>query len=432
MKIGKIYPLTLSILIFSACSTKNIKKEEKRENLNSKIKIEQTIRDKNGSTKDTKNSLGIKLKDKKSPKREIEVNTKRDSTKNSSSIKIEAKKDRKTPYSIKEEITKEPQEESIEEDYSYLQGDFSDNFLLMDFIDRMVLKHNFKPEELNRIFSKAKYFYIIPKKKNCTSTIVRNDGAWDRYRNCFIYEKNIQRGLEFWERYEDTLNRAEAKYGVPVKYILGILGVETGYGINFGKHKVIDVLTTKSMTGHRRSKFYTDELEKYLLITRDIGADPTELMGSTSGALGYSQFMPSSYIRFAVDFNGDGKIDLWDPEDAIGSIANYFAKNGWNPRIPKVAVRAKYKGNRFNRLKTGYKTRYSLSKLKKKYKIIPREKFVPYGKVSLIKLPRATYDELWLGSPNFRVITRYNHSTFYGMTVFQLGEILEKRRYGYY
>ncbi len=116
-----------------------------------------------------------------------------------------------------------------------------------------------------------------------------------------------------------------------------ILGVETAYGVNFGKYRVIDVLTTKSMTGHRRSKFYRDELEKYLLITRDIGADPTELMGSTSGALGYGQFIPSSYMRFAIDFNGDGKRDLWDAEDAIGSIANYFAENGWRGHIPKVA-----------------------------------------------------------------------------------------------
>ena len=396
MKIKKIYPLTLSLIIFSACSTKNIEKNSKEQNLTLKRQSYQSI------------NLNKKKKIKN-----------KDRTKQIKNIKKE-----KEPNPL---LNIKPKE-----DYSYLKGDFSDNFLLMDFIDKMVLEHNFKREELNRIFSEAKNFYLKPKIKNCTSTIIRVGGAWDRYRNCFIYEKNIQRGLEFWDKYEDALNRAEAKYGVPVKYILGILGVETGYGINFGKHRVIDVLTTRSMMGDRRADFYTDELEKYLLITRDIGIDPTELMGSTSGALGYGQFMPSSYIRFAVDFNGDGIKDLWNPEDAIGSIANYFAKNGWNRRIPKVAVRAKYKGNRFNRLKTGYKTRYSLSKLKRKYHIIPREKFVPYGKVSLIKLPRATYDELWLGSPNFRVITKYNHSTFYGMTVFQLGEELEKRRYGYY
>jgi membrane-bound lytic murein transglycosylase B len=392
MKIKKIYPITLSILLLSACSTKSIKKDTKRVDLGIKVDSYQAI-DLNRSNNIGKNVYNFQSEE-----------------------------------NINQNIT---QNDNIDNsDYSYLGGEFANNYLLMDFIDRMVVEHGFDKKYLNRIFSQAQYFYIIPKSKDCTSTIIKRGGAWDRYRDCFIYEDNIQRGLDFWEKYEDTLNRAEATYGVPVKYILAILGVETAYGVNFGKYRVIDVLTTKSMTGHRRSKFYTDELEKYLLITRDIGVDPTELMGSTSGALGYGQFMPSSYMRFAIDFNGDGKRDLWDAEDAIGSIANYFAENGWRANIPKVAVRAKYKGNRFNRLKTGYKTKYSLSRLKKRYHIIPREKFVPYGKVSLIKLPRATYDELWLGSPNFRVITRYNHSTFYGMTVFQLGEILEKRRYG--
>ena len=395
MKIKKIYPLTLSLLLLSACSTKSIQKENRAEKLI--IRVKRDINRTRANIKDVDKKKRIKREVKREDKKNIKNRVKR----------------------------------KEKEDYSYLKGEFSDNFLLLDFIEKMVVEHDFKVEDLNRIFSQAKYFSIKPKPKNCTTTVIRVGGAWDRYRNCFIYEKNIQRGLRFWEEYEATLDRAEAKYGVPVKYILGILGVETAYGVNFGKYKALDVLTTRSMTGDRRSSFYTDELEKYLLITRSIGADPTKLMGSTSGALGYGQFMPSSYIRFAVDFNGDGKIDLWNPEDAIGSIANYFAKNGWNRKIPKVAVRAKYKGSRFNRLKTGYKTKYSLYKLKKKYHIIPREKFVPYGKVSLIKLPRATYDELWLGSPNFRVITRYNHSTYYGMTVFQLGEELEKRRYGY-
>ncbi len=198
----------------------------------------------------------------------------------------------------------------------------------------MVFEHNFEKGYLNRIFSQADYFYIVPEQKSCSSTIVRKGGAWDRYRSCFIYEDNIQRGLDFWDRYEETLNRAEATYGVPAKYILAILGVETAYGVNFGKYRVIDVLTTKSMTGHRRSKFYRDELEKYLLITRDIGAEPTELMGSTSGALGYGQFIPSSYMRFAIDFNGDGKRDLWGCRGCIGKYRQLLCRE-WMEGVPQ-------------------------------------------------------------------------------------------------
>ncbi len=378
MKINKLYSLTLSILLFSACSTKHIEKEPKKEN--------------------------------------NETNT----TKHFPFLEVSAG-----------DLNSTKEETLPKVSYDELQGEFQTNSKLWEFIDMMVQVHNFDKRYLNEIFSQAQNYNYIPQTRSCTSNIIVGKiGAWDKYKSCFIYERNIQRGLKFWEEHEDTLNRAEARYGVPVKYIIGILGIETAYGVNFGKYRVIDVLTTKSMLGGRRAKFYTDELENFLLISRDIGLNPTETMGSTSGALGYGQFMPSSYIRFAVDFNSDGKTDLWDAEDAIGSIANYFAENGWNPSIPKVAVRARYKGNRFKRLKTGYKTRYSLSWLKRKYHIVPREKFHPYGKVSLIKLPRGTYDELWLGSPNFRVITTYNHSTYYGMTAFELGEEIEKRRYG--
>ena len=387
MKKNKIYSLTLLLLLLSACSTKEIKKD--------------TIKEKNETNKTQINYINLGI---------------------SEANQTETTKEDKEN---KEEVKPPPPTPS----YSELEGDFQGNYELLEFIDMMVNVHNFKREYLNKIFSQAKDYNLIPQVKSCTSNIIFGKiGAWDRYRSCFIYDRNIERGVEFWNNYEDALNRAEAEYGVPAKYIIGILGVETAYGVNFGKYRAIDVLTTRSMLGDRRADFYRDELEKFLLITRDTGLDPTKVMGSTSGALGYGQFMPSSYIRFAVDFNSDGKTDLWDPEDAIGSIANYFAKNGWNPSIPKVAVRAKYRGNRFKRLKTGYKTRYSLYKLKKKYHIYPREKFHPYGAVSLIKLPRGTYDELWLGSPNFRVITTYNHSAYYGMTVFQLGELVENKR----
>jgi len=381
VKINKIYSLTLSILLFSACSTKNIEKEPKKQQ--------------HHETNTTKT--------KSYPFLEV-------SGGEFNSIK-------------KEDIYKEVS-------YDELQGEFQGNSQLLEFIDMMVSVHGFEKKHLNEIFSQAQNYNYIPQTRNCSSNVINGGGAWDRYRSCFIYEKNIRRGVDFWEEHKDILNQAEARYGVPVKYIIGILGIETAYGVNFGKHRVIDVLTTKSMLGGRRASFYTDELEKYLLISRDIGLEPTEIMGSTSGALGYGQFMPSSYMRFAVDFNSDGKTDLWDAEDAIGSVANYFAQNGWNSSIPKVTVRARYKGNRFKRLKTGYKTKYSLSRLKKRYHIIPREKFHPYGKVSLIKLPRGGYDELWLGSPNFRVITTYNHSTYYGMTAYELGEAIERRRNG--
>ncbi len=381
---NNLYSLTLTLLLFSACSTKQEQLAPKHEN----------------NTSSNYAHLGI---DTQSQSSHQELN---------------------------QTITEEAPIASIQEPtYQELLGDFQDNYALREFIDRMVAEHGFDRNYLNEIFSQAQNFYYIPQTRSSSSNRVVQGGAWDRYKSYFIYEKNIQRGIKFWNEHRETLARAEAEYGVPAEYIVGIIGIETAYGTNFGKHRVIDVLTTKAMMGGRRSAFYTDELEKFLLISRDIGLNPTEVMGSTSGALGYGQFMPSSYIRFAVDFNHDGHKDLWDPEDAIGSIANYFAQNGWNASIPQVAVRAKYRGYRFKRLKTGYKTKYSLSKLQRKYKIKPRTRFVPYSPVSLIKLERAGYDELWLGSHNFRVITTYNHSSHYAMAVHQLAKSVKERLY---
>ncbi len=317
-----------------------------------------------------------------------------------------------------------------------LSGDFASNYKLIEFIEYMHNEHQFDRDYLYRLFSNAKNInlmedpcYTSRSRTGCNVNI-KPQGKWDRYRAMFIYERNIDRGVEFWNKHENALNKAYQVYGVLPEFIIGILGVETAYGVNFGKRRVLDVLTSKAMLGDRREDFYTDQLEKYLIMTRKANLDPAILMGSSAGAMGYGQFIPSSYLQFAVDFNGDGVIDLWNAEDAIGSIANYFAKNGWDSSIRQVAVRAKYKGYRFNQLETGYKTKYSLYKLKKKYHIVPREKLYYRGPVSLIKLPKYSYDELWLGTHNFRVITTYNHSTFYGMAVFQLGQAVKNRRYG--
>jgi membrane-bound lytic murein transglycosylase B len=321
------------------------------------------------------------------------------------------------------------------ETFEELNGDFAGNYKLIEFIDYMHNYHQFSHEELYKLFSKAKDTNQIVepckvRNTNGSCVVQIRKGRWDRYKAMFVYERNIERGVNFWAEHEETLNQAYKTYGVPPEYIVGIIGIETAYGVNFGKKKVIDVLTSKAMLGDRREDFYTKQLEKFLIMTRQAGLNASELMGSNAGAMGYGQFIASSYLDFAVDFNNDGVTDLWNAQDAIGSVANYFARNGWNTNISQVAIRAKYKGNRFKRLKTGYKTKYSQYKLRKKHKIIPRSKLYYKGPVSLIKLHRATYDELWFGTHNFRVITTYNHSTFYGMAVHVLGEAVKQRRNG--
>jgi membrane-bound lytic murein transglycosylase B len=336
---------------------------------------------------------------------------------------------------IPSNIVTMPVEQNVVPTHDGLSGDFSGNYKLENFITQMQTQYNFDRLFLYRLFSDAKDINqivqpcIVRNGRNRCTTTIKPQGKWDRYRGMFIYERNIDRGVAFWNENENALNHAYQVYGVLPEYIIGILGVETAYGVNFGKKRVIDVLTSKAMLGDRRENFYTSQLEKFLIMTRDSNLDPSVLMGSNAGAMGYGQFIASSYLDFAVDFNKDGVTDLWNAEDAIGSIANYFSRNGWNRNVREVAVRAKYRGNRFRRLKTGYKTKYSQYKLRKKYAIHPRTRLSFKGPVSLIKLPKHSYDELWLGTHNFRVITTYNHSTFYGMAVFQLGQAVKARRY---
>ncbi len=375
MKINKLHTLTFSLLFFTACSTQQITKDVNQ----------------------TENTIQSNI--------EIEIpaaNT-----------------------------------EIHEEEHTGLDGDFSGNWKLMNFIDRMNKEHDFKYPYLYKLFSNAKDSnqVVIPCKtklnKNGRCAIeLKPKGKWDRYKGMFVYERNIDRGVDFWNEHEQTLNRAYQEYGVLPEFIVGIIGIETAYGVNFGKKKVIDVLTTKGMLGDRREDFYTRQLEKFLIMTRDANLDASTLMGSNAGAMGYGQFIASSYLAFAVDFNGDEVTDLWNAEDAIGSVANYFAKNGWKRNITEIATRAKYRGQRFKKLKTGYKTKYSQYKLRKKHGITARKKLKYKGPVSLIKLPKYSYDELWFGTHNFRVITTYNHSTFYGMAVYTLGQAVKARRYG--
>jgi len=444
MNIKKINGLTLSLLILTACSSHKVKPEDKVAKEN---KV--TTEDKVATENKVKNNISTPIHaigyfqpqphishltiEKPYEGEESLAQSSSTYTPQRTSRLDEFYKNRENSRytNIDKESTNIEVSDEVN-DRVELTGDFQGNYKLIDFINRMSNQEGFDRSYLIELFSQAnntKYTETItPRRRNNTNTGI-STGKWDRYRNMFIYERNIQRGITFWEEHKNTLNQAYQVYGVLPEYIVGIIGIETAYGVNFGKKRVIDVLTTKSMTGDRREEFYTKQLEKFLIMTRKANLQPAELMGSNAGAMGYGQFIPSSYLEFAVDFNNDGTTDLWNAQDAIGSIANYFSRNGWNRSLKTVAVRAKYPGSRFHRLKTGYKTKYSPYTLRKKYKITPRNKLHFNGRVSLIKLPKASYDELWMGTHNFRVLTTYNHSDLYGMAVHQLAKAVKRRRY---
>lgn len=244
-------------------------------------------------------------------------------------------------------------------------GDFANNPNAQQFIDKMVNKHGFDRQQLQEILSQAKRLDSVLRlmDNQAPTTSVKPpsgpNGAWLRYRKKFITPDNVQNGVVFWNQYEDALNRAWQVYGVPPEIIVGIIGVETRWGRVMGKTRILDALATLSFNYPRRAEYFSGELETFLLMARDEQDDPLNLKGSFAGAMGYGQFMPSSYKQYAVDFSGDGHINLWDPVDAIGSVANYFKAHGW-VKGDQVAVMA---NGQAPGLPNGFKTKYSISQL---------------------------------------------------------------------
>ena len=313
-----------------------------------------------------------------------------------------------------------------------LSGDYSGYSALEGFIGRMVGRYGFSREYLYGLFSQVrrKEATIRLLGPGTISTTPPRPGAWTRYRAKFLTEQHIAAGAAFWARHASTLQRAGERYGVPPEYVMGIMGVETIYGGNVGSFRVIDALTTAAFDYPRRAEYFTEELENLLLMAREERLDPSRPVGSFAGAMGLGQFMPGSFLRYAVDFNGDGRKDLWNPIDAIGSVANYFAAHGWKRGEP-VVTPAVVNGSIANELQPGLENQYSLATLAG-YGIRPAALLSPSGasSVRLLRLSALHGDEYWLGHHNFYVISRYNHSTHYSMAVHELAQAVKRRHQG--
>lgn len=252
---------------------------------------------------------------------------------------------------------------------------------------------------------------------------------WHRYRTIFITETRISGGVDYWRAHRDLLDAAEREYGVPPHIIVAIIGVETNYGANTGSHRVIDALTTLGFGYPKRADFFLGELEHFLLLTTEEGVDPLSLRGSYAGAMGRAQFIPSSYRRYAVDFDGDGKRDLWHSDaDAIGSVASYLARHGWRTGAP-ITDRLPSIGSppeRFLAAKNGSEPSFSLADLAGSEIDLPQDAD-PTRQAVVVELEAERGKEYWLGYYNFYAITRYNHSNLYAMAVNQLAEAILKR-----
>ena len=215
---------------------------------------------------------------------------------------------------------------------------YADRPETQQFIEEMQQRHGFDKDALSYIFRRAEYLpsvikYISPPK----DPGVR---SWQRYRSRFIEPVRIKAGVAFWDRHADAIRAASEKYGVPEEIIVGIIGVETIYGRNTGNFQAVSALATLAFDYPRRAELFRGELESLLLMAREQHRDPLDYQGSYAGALGLPQFLPSSVRNYAVDFDGDGQIDLLgSPKDAIGSVARYMQMHGWEAGGP-VALRA--------------------------------------------------------------------------------------------
>lgn len=307
-----------------------------------------------------------------------------------------------------------------------------------EFIDRMAEKHGFDKAALQDTFRQVRYVdTTIQLIKPAPPGKPKN---WQAYRARFVEPVRIQAGVQFWNRYADALARAEATYGVPAEIIVGILGVETIYGRNTGNFRVMDALTTLAFdypnTPNRaaRMDFFRGELENTLLFARDADIDPFSLLGSYAGAIGLPQFMPGSIRHYAVDFDGDGKIDLRNsPVDAIGSVASFLAQHGWQRGEPIVfPATVSTLGESGNRWETflgqGLEAKYTLDELKASgvTPAIDPPADMHFGLVDLQNGTDAT--EYWLGAANFFAITQYNRSFFYAMSVVDLARAVRSAR----
>lgn len=306
-----------------------------------------------------------------------------------------------------------------------LYGDYASYPALRQFIGKMNSKHGFDIAFLEQTFSG-----VQRDKEALTKAGAPAEGqVWRAYRPIFLTEERIRGGVDFWNRNAALLDAASRQYGVDIEYIVAIIGVETQYGKNTGAHNVLRALTTLGFDYPRRADFYQKELEQLLLLSREERVRPQIFQGSYAGAMGLGQFISSSYRSYSIDGNRDGKRDLWNPQDAIPSVANYFAKNGWK-RGGGVAVPAYVSGGGYASIAetSAKKPSRTLGELAG-YGVRPQAA-INSAKVSLIKLDGTT-DEYWVGGENFYVITRYNPSVKYAMAVHQLAQTIRQRKFGF-
>ncbi len=308
----------------------------------------------------------------------------------------------------------------------------------MQFADDVAERRNLDKEWVRQAIGQARFIPTVqrlmrPMQPSASGVVWKN---WRVYRSRFIDPVRIQAGVKFWRENAAALERAETEFGVPAEIIVGIIGVETIYGRDMGNFRVMDALATLAFdfpkTEKRdRSAFFRDELEQFLSLKNRSGIDPLELRGSYAGAMGLGQFMPSSWVKYAIDFDGDGKVDLFNsPVDAIGSVANYFKSFGWKTGQPSFYP-VSFDLSKLDKdalLAPDILPTFSADSFQAKGAVLSGAALTHLGPLALVELQNgdpavspANAPQYVAGTENFYVITRYNWSSYYAMSVIDLG-----------
>lgn len=290
------------------------------------------------------------------------------------------------------------------------------------FIEAVAGKHGLDRAMLRRLFAQIRPQASIIRAMNAPSTAL----PWHRFRKGHVDAVRINGGVKFWSRHAATLARATREYGVPEEIITATIGIETHYGGYTGNFKILDALATLAFDYPKRAAFFRDELEQFLLMGKEMSLDLAGLKGSYAGAMGIPQFMPSSYRKYAVDFDGDGQRDLWsNVADVIGSVANYYKLHEWQPG-EAIVVPARVSATPDAALLDDITPKTPIAEFRK-LGIQPAAEVKDDALAALLPLETETGMQYWFGLKNFYVITRYNRSTNYAMAVYEIAQGIKAR-----
>ena len=303
---------------------------------------------------------------------------------------------------------------------------YSDRPEVREFIDGFAKEHDLNRAELLGMFRRAHRQQAV---LDAMSRPAERALIWSEYKPIFVTDASAKKGAKFWQSHAEHLEKAQQHYGVPPEIIVAIIGVETRYGKSKGNHPVFDTLVTLGFDGESRTAFFRRELGEFLLLAKDERFDPFSVKGSYAGAMGIPQFIASSFRAYAVDYDGDGRRDLFaNPADAIGSVANYFKRHGWRSNemisAPVSIINKKAIAHAVGRGRKGLKPSMSIAELQKagvEYDS-SLQSTNPEQLAVLLEFENDDGAEYWLGMKNFYVITRYNMSSMYAMAVYQLSQ----------